>query len=96
MVAAPSRSRSPPSRPQRISINKLPALDFGPAATRSSMVSHGENRPMHHGYRRNSTDLAGGNVTNGGPVLVSVSPIKSERPSAHTRSADRWTLTHLN
>ena len=91
--ATGSRHSAGRSRPQRISINKLPEFDFSPAVTsptnRTSSPARSPTRrtpPIHHGHRRNNSEYVGGDVTNGGPVLVSVSPTKSEQPSGHGRS----------
>ena len=90
-----SGSRRPAgrSRPQRISINKLPAFDFSPAvqspANRTPSPARSPTRktpPIHHGHRRNNSEYVGGDVTNGGPVLVSASPTKSEQSTGDGRS----------
>ena len=90
---AGSRGLAYRSRPQHISINELPPFEF------STAVSSSVNRtpspvpcpirrtpPIHHGHRRNNSEYVGGGVTNGGPVLVSVSPTKNEQFSGHRRS----------
>ena len=83
----PTRSRHSTghSRPRHISINKLPAFDFSPAISspvnRTPSPARSPTRrtpPIHHGHRRNNSEYVGGDVTNGGPVLVSGSPTKSE------------------
>ncbi|CAF9939808.1 hypothetical protein IMSHALPRED_001644 [Imshaugia aleurites] len=91
--ATGSRRSAGRSRPQRISINKLPAFDFSPAvsspANRTPSPARSPTRrtpPIHHGHRRNNSEYVGGDVTNGGPVLVSASPTKSEQSSGHGRS----------
>ena len=91
--ASGSRRPAGRSRPQRISINKLPAFDFGPTvqspANRTPSPAHSPTRrtpPIHHGHRRNNSEYVGGDVTNGGPVLVSASPTKSEQSTGHGRS----------
>ena len=88
-----SRRSAGRSRPQHISINKLPAFDFSPAlsspANRTPSPARSPTRrtpPIHHGHRRNNSEYVGGDVTNGGPVLVSASPTKSEQSSGHGRS----------
>lgn len=88
--AVESRRSVGRSRPQRISINKLPAFDFSPAvsspANRTPSPAGSPTRrapPIHHGHRRNNSEYCGGDVTNGGPVLVSASPTKSEQSSGH-------------
>ena len=92
--ATGSRRSAGHARPQRISINQLPAFDFSPAVTsptnRTPSPARSPTRrtsPIHHGHRRNNSEYVGGDVTNGGPVLVSVSPTKSEQSSGHGRSA---------
>ena len=91
--ASGSRRPAGRSRPQRISINKLPAFDFSPAAqspaNRTPSPSRSPTRktpPIHHGHRRNNSEYVGGDVTNGGPVLVSASPTKSEQSTEDGRS----------
>ena len=88
--SAGSRRSVDRSRPQRISINKLPAFDFNPVVSspvnRTPSPARSPTRrtpPIHHGHRRNNSEYVGGDVTNGGPVLVSASPTKSELPSGH-------------
>lgn len=88
-----SRRSTGRSRPQRISINKLPAFDFSPAvsnpADRTPSPVRSPTRrtpPIHHGHRRNNSEYVGGDVTNGGPVLASASPTKSEQSIGHERS----------
>ena len=85
-----SRRPAGRSRPGRISLNKLPDFDFSPAGTspvnRTPSPARSPTRrtpPIHHGHRRNNSEYVGGDVTNGGPVLVSVSPTKSEPSSGH-------------
>ena len=89
-----SRRSAGHPRPQRISINKLPAFDFSPAVTsptnRTPSPARSPTRrtpPILHGHRRNNSEYVGGGVTNRGPVLVSVSPTNSEQSSGHGRSA---------
>ena len=91
--ATGSRRSAGHSRPHHISIDKLPAFDFTPAVTSPSNRTPSPARsptrrtpPIHHGHRRNNSEYVGGDVTNGGPVLVSVSPSKREQPSGHRRS----------
>lgn len=91
--ASGSRNSPGRSRPQRISINQLPAFDFSPAVTspsnRTPSPAGSPTRrtpPIHHGHRRNNSEYVGGDVTNGGPILVSVSPTKSEHSRGHGRS----------
>ena len=92
--ATGSRRPAGHPRPQRISINKLPAFDFSPAMTNPTNRTPSPARsparrtpPIHHGHRRNNSEYVGGGVTNGGPVLISVSPTKSEQSNGHGRSA---------
>ena len=91
--ATGSRRSAGRSRPQRISIKSLPAFDFTPTvsspANRTPSPARSPTRrtpPIHHGHRRNNSEYVGGDVTNGGPVLVSTSPTRSERSSGHGRS----------
>ena len=91
--ATASRRSAGRSRPQRISINKLPAFDFSPTMSsptnRTPSPARSPTRktpPIHHGHRRNNSEYVGGDVTNGRPVLVSTSPTKSEQSSGHGRS----------
>lgn len=91
--ATGSRRSAGRSRPQRISINKLPAFDFSPAVStpvnRTPSPARSPTRgipPIHHGHRRNNSEYVGGDVTNGGPVLVSTSPTKSEHSTGHRRT----------
>ena len=88
--ATGSRRPGSRSRPQRISISKLPAFDFSPAvsspANRTPSPARSPTRrtpPIHHGHRRNNSEYVGGDVANGGPVLVSASPTKSEQSSGY-------------
>ena len=119
-----SRHPAGRSRPQRISINKLPAFEFSPAVTSPTNRTPGPtnrtpsptnrtpsptnrtpsptNRapsparsptrrtpPIHHRHRRNNSEYVGGDLSNGGPVLVSASPTKTEESSGHGGSEDR-------
>lgn len=90
--ASGSRRSTGRSRPQRISINKLPAFDFSPAVSSNANRTPSPERsptrtpPIHHGHKRNNSEYVGGDVTTGGPVLVSTSPTKSEQSSGHGRS----------
>ena len=88
--ATGSRRSACRSRPGRISLNNLPAFDFSPAVTsplnRTPSPARSPTRrtpPIHHGHRRNNSEYVGGDITNGGPVLVSVSPTKSEQSGGH-------------
>ncbi|KAK4692005.1 hypothetical protein P7C71_g5119, partial [Lecanoromycetidae sp. Uapishka_2] len=92
-AAGPPHSRNR-SRPQQLSIDALPAFDFGPAASvpinNSPSPPRSPSRrtpPLHSlgGHRRNGSEFVGGDITNGGPVLVSSSPTKSEYPVGHRR-----------
>ncbi|MCJ1272353.1 hypothetical protein MMC21_000139 [Puttea exsequens] len=81
------------SRPQRISINSLPAFDFSPAAAIPGKASPSPPRsplrrtPSTHssGHRRNGSEFVGGDIARGGPMLVSSSPTKSEHSTGHRR-----------
>lgn len=88
------RRSAPRSRPQRLSLNALPAFDFSPAASNPSIAPPSPPRsparrtpPAYHsvGHKRNGSEFVGGDITNGGPMLVSTSPTKSESSSGHRR-----------
>lgn len=92
-LAGPRRSANR-SRPQQLSINALPAFDFSPAASPpinnppSPLRSPSRRTPPpphSGGHRRNGSEFVGGDITNGGPVLVSSSPTKSEYSIGHRR-----------
>ena len=89
-----SQRVAPRSRPQRLSFNALPAFDFGPSASSSVNVPPSPSRspsrrtpPAYHpaGHRRNGSEYVGGDLTHGGPMLVSTSPTKSEHSGGHRR-----------
>lgn len=92
--AASPRPSANRSRPQRLSLNALPAFDFSPAVSvpinNPPSPSRSPSRrtpPPHHssGHRRNGSEFVGGDITHGGPVLVSSSPTKSECSIGHRR-----------
>lgn len=92
--AGPRRS-APRSRPNRLSLNALPAFDFSPATSGSVNAPPSPPRspmrrtpPAYHstGHKRNGSEFVGGDITNGGPMLVSTSPTKSESSSGHRRN----------
>ena len=86
------------SRPSRLSFNALPAFDFSPATsspTKASSPSRSPSRrtpPIPHGagHRRNGSEYVGGDITHGGPMLVSTSPTKSEIPNGHRRNGSEF------
>lgn len=91
-AATGSRHSTARSRPQKLSLNALPAFDFSPATSspinRNTSPTRSPSRmtpPAHHGHRRNNSEYVGGDISNGGPVLVSTSPTKSEDSGGHTR-----------
>ena len=91
------------TRSQHISINKLPAFVFNPAVSspvnRTPSPARSPTRrtpPLHHGHRRNNSEYVGGDVTNGGPVLVSASPTKSEKSNGNARSESSISGDHCS
>ncbi|MCJ1450573.1 hypothetical protein MMC28_000906 [Mycoblastus sanguinarius] len=85
------------SRPQRLSLNALPAFDFNPAALSPSVRPPSPSRsptrrtpPPHHGHRRNGSEFVGGDTTNGVSVLMSTSPTKTDLPSGHRRNGSEF------
>ncbi|KAL6715652.1 hypothetical protein ACLMJK_006613 [Lecanora helva] len=86
----------PRLRPQRISLNTLPAFEFGAPSSSPTKSSSSPPRspsrrtppalpPSVAGHRRNGSEYIGGDITQGGPVLVSNSPTKSEHSPGHRR-----------
>ena len=99
-VAGPQNSRSA-TKPQRLSLNALPAFDFGPAAsnptTSTSSPSRSPSRrtpPVIHagGHRRNGSEYVGGDIAHGGPMLVSSSPTKNDYFPTHRRNGSEVVL----
>ena len=93
-AAGPQRSEIRP-RPERLSFNALPAFDFSPAATSPTTLPPSPSRspsrrtpPVTHagGHRRNGSEYVGGDITHGGPMLVSTSPTRSVHSSSHRRN----------
>ena len=73
------------TKPARLSFNALPAFDFSPAAASTNETTLNAPRsptrrtpPAHGlvGHRRNGSEYVGGDIINGGPMLVSTSPKK--------------------
>ncbi|MCJ1340987.1 hypothetical protein MMC09_006283 [Bachmanniomyces sp. S44760] len=85
--AAGSRRSFNRSRPQRISINALPAFDFNPSGSASSRSPGSPPQspiksiaiPSHvGGHRRGGSEFIGGDGKGGGLGLMSSSPTKGE------------------
>ncbi len=96
LVVTGSRRPASRSRPQQLSLNALPAFDFSPSSP--SLVDRPPSPPRsptrktpppYHmgGHRRNGSEFVGGDISNGGPVLVSSSPTRSEHSKSHRRDA---------
>lgn len=85
---AANRRSTPRTRPQRLSINALPAFDFHPAAAenKSPSVELYPPSPTNSipiasragGHRRGGSEFIGGDGQAGGPGLMSTSPTKGE------------------
>lgn len=88
MGTTANRRSTPRTRPQRLSINALPAFDFHPAATenKSPGVELYPPSPTKSvsiasragGHRRGGSEFIGGDGKAGGPGLMSTSPTKGE------------------
>ena len=88
------------SRPHKISLNALPAFDFGAPASSPTKSSPSPSRspsrrtpPILHagtGHRRNGSEYIGGDITHGGPMLVSTSPTKSDHSTGHRRNGSEF------
>ena len=94
LVITGSRRPASRSRPQQLSLNALPAFEFSPSTPssveRPPSPPHSPSRktpPPYHmgGHRRNGSEFVGGDISNGGPVLVSSSPTWNEHPKPHQR-----------
>ncbi len=94
-----SRRSAPRSRPHRLSLNALPVFDFSPASSNPFNASPSPPRsPIRRtppacqsvGHKRNGSEFVGGDITNGGPLLVSTSPTKSESSSGHRRNGSEF------
>ena len=94
LVVTGSRRPASRSKPQQLSLNALPAFDFSPSSP--SLVDRPPSPPRsparktpppYHmgGHRRNGSEFVGGDISNGGPVLVSSSPTRSEHSKSHRR-----------
>ena len=95
LVVTGSRRPAFRSRPQQLSLNALPAFEFSPSSPSltdrppSPPRSPARNTPPPYhigGHRRNGSEFVGGDISNGGPVLVSSSPtrnVHSKDPSEH-------------
>ncbi|MCJ1229450.1 hypothetical protein MMC12_006117 [Toensbergia leucococca] len=76
------------SRPQRLSMNALPAFDFHPSTSDNSTTNAAASSrsparsiptgPHTSGHRRNGSEFIGGDGQAGGPGLMSTSPTKNE------------------
>ena len=88
------------SRPHKISLNALPAFEFGAPASSPTKSSPSPSRspsrrtpPISHagaGHRRNGSEYIGGDITHGGPMLVSTSPTRSDYSSGHRRNGSEF------
>ena len=94
LVVTGSRRPASRSRPQQLSLNALPAFEFSPSTP--SLVDRPPSPPRspsrktpppYHmgGHRRNGSEFVGGDISNGGPVLVSSSPTRNEYSKPHQR-----------
>ena len=94
LVVTGSRRPASRSRPQQLSLNALPAFEFSPSTP--SLVDRPPSPPRspsrktpppYHmvGHRRNGSEFVGGDISNGGPVLVSSSPTRNEHSKPHQR-----------
>ena len=94
LVVTGSRRPASRSRPQQLSLNALPAFEFSPSTP--SLVERPPSPPRspsrktpppYHmgGHRRNGSEFVGGDISNGGPVLVSSSPTRNEHSKPHQR-----------
>ena len=98
MSAAGNRRTTNRARPQRLSINALPAFEFHPSASTSTSPgvevlppSPTKSIPINSragGHRRGGSEFIGGDGKAGGPGLMSTSPTKGEGslPSPPTTS----------
>ena len=96
LVVTGSRRPASRSRPQQLSLNALPAFEFSlsspspidrpPSPPRSPAR---KTPPPYHmgGHRRNGSEFVGGDISNGGPVLVSSSPTRKEHSRSHHSEA---------
>ena len=83
-----SRRSGNRSRPQRISLNSLPAFEFHPSTANSSSTTSGSSTSSptrsipisgrSSGHRRGGSEFIGGDGTADGPGLMSTSPTKGE------------------
>ena len=96
LVVTGSRRPTSRSRPQQLSLNALPAFEFSPSSPspidRPSSPPRSPSRrtpPPYHmgGHRRNGSEFVGGDISNGGPVLVSSSPTRNEYFQSHQSDA---------
>ena len=74
-------------RPSNLSISALPPFDFGfPAKSPTNVISSPSRSParltppiLHpSGHKRSGSEFIGGDLTQGGPVLISTSPTTNE------------------
>ena len=96
LVITGSRRPASRSRPQQLSLNALPAFEFSPSSPSPIDRPHSPPRsptrktpPPYHmgGHRRNGSEFVGGDISNGGPVLVSSSPTRNEHSKSHQSDA---------
>ena len=96
LVVTGSRRPASRSRPQQLSLNALPAFEFSPSSP--SLIDRPPSPPRsptrktpppYHmgGHRRNGSEFVGGDISNGGPVLVSSSPTRNEHSKNHQSDA---------
>lgn len=99
LISAGSSRSGSRSRPHKLSLEALPAFDFSPAGTNSAIPLPSPSRspsrrtpPVSHatGHRRNGSEFVGGDITHGGPMLVSTSPTKSEHFNGHRRNGSEF------
>ena len=104
LVVTGSRRPASRSRPQQLSLNALPAFEFSPSTP--SLVERPPSPPRspsrktpppYHmgGHRRNGSEFVGGDISNGGPVLVSSSPTRNEHSKPHQRDTSGHGDNHV-
>ena len=101
LLVTGSRRPASRSRPQRLSFDALPAFEFSPSSPSALDRPPSPPRspirktppPHHHhgGHRRNGSEFVGGDISNGGPVLVSSSPTRSEHSKSHRGDGGGYT-----
>ena len=85
--SAAHRRTTSRQRPSNLSINALPSFEFGfPPNSPTNLVPSPSRSPVRltppgshtTGHKRGGSEFVGGDLTQGGPVLVSTSPTASE------------------